>query len=89
MITLDRKDEALIALVCAERSVHTEDERIAQYIDDRGPADDTINRCIKAGRIKQVGDYDADNFALVPGWWPYANQERADEVKRRRDARIS
>ena len=36
--------------------------------------------------IKQVGDHDSDNFALVPWWWPYRNAEQGAAARRVRTA---
>jgi hypothetical protein len=80
-MALDARDEMLIAMVIAENGISTEDPRIDMFTDDRRPEDDTINRCVKAGRIKQIGDSSSDNYSLVPGWWPYANQAQADAAR--------
>ena len=82
-MTLNEKDKRLIALVMSEHSVSTDDPRLNEFADDHGNADDTINRCIDAGEIKQIGNCDLDDFRLVPGWWPYASAEQLAASKRR------
>lgn len=72
---MDRREKALLRLVYDENGVSTEDDRLAPFIDDRGDEDDTVNRCIRAKAIWQVGS--EDNFSLVPWWWPYRNAEQA------------
>lgn len=80
---LDEKDRRLIALVWGEQAVSTEDPCIDEFADDRGKEDDTINRCINAGEIRQVGNSDTDNYYLVPIWWPYNSAEQFATLKGR------
>lgn len=56
--------KALMGLV--GKGISCDDERIDEYSDDRGRETDTINLCIDAGILKQVGDMDLDNFWLLP-----------------------
>lgn len=74
---LDDKCMRLIRMVTAEVGISTEDPRIAEFADDRGDDTDTINLCIDAGVLSQVGNADeGENFSLVGGWWPYSLPSR-------------
>lgn len=85
-VPTDARDKELIGLVYDENGISTDDERVTPFADDRGAEDDTINRCMKVGAIKQVGDHDADTFALVPWWWPHRNAEQGEAARRARRA---
>ena len=67
--------------VSARNGISTDDPDVGKFCDDRGGRDDTVNRCCKAGLIKQIGDGDSDNFSLVPWWWPYASATQARDVR--------
>lgn len=77
----DERDVKLLNLVYRANGISTEDEFVVPFSEDRGQDDDTINRCISAGRIKQVGDTSYDNFSLVPWWWPYSSAEQATALR--------
>lgn len=78
---LDEAEFALVGLVYARNGISTDDPDVGKFCDDRGGRDDTVNRCCKAGLIKQIGDGDSDNFSLVPWWWPYASATQARDVR--------
>ena len=78
---MDAKCKELLTLVYNENGVSTEDDRVERFADDRGEGDDTINMCVKAGAIRQVGDHDTDCFSLVPWWWPYRNAQQALDLR--------
>ena len=61
---IDDRMEALMKLV--GNGIGCEDARLDEYSDDRGLRPDTINRCISAGILKQVGNSDLDDFSLLP-----------------------
>lgn len=61
---MDDRMKALMALV--GNGIGCEDSRLDDYSDDRATGPDTINLCINAGILKQVGDSDRDDFSLLP-----------------------
>jgi hypothetical protein len=77
---LDQKCHRLIGMVIAEHAISCEDPRINEFADDRGVETDTINLCIEAGGITQIGSSDYDDFRLVAGWWPHATPKRAEQA---------
>ncbi len=63
-VQMDDRMKALMALV--GNGIGCEDKRLDEYEDDRGIGPDTINLCINAGILKQVGNSDLDDFSLLP-----------------------
>lgn len=61
---MDKRMQALMRLV--GNGIGCEDKRLDRYSDDRVIGPDTINRCINAGILKQVGNSDLDDFVLLP-----------------------
>lgn len=87
---VERLDHAclrLVAMVTREKNVSCDDERLNEFTEDRGAATDTINLCINAGKIKQIGNSDADNYSLVPGYWPMSSWTEANLVDENRKLR--
>jgi hypothetical protein len=62
---LTKAQRELLALVCDEKCVGSEDERIQPFCDDEEPTD-TINQCFKAGLMVELGCGDLDDFRVVP-----------------------